>query len=172
MVNLQGHDFIGHVPLASRHGRTPTSIPCASIAKRSARARVLYDPNGHLAVVYRVEDDGRILYIDAHPDNSLTRGTYGRKFVRSSPGMGAGFKNWRPAKLVSAAKTADGTYLGGRIVFAKNAELPDYSTEQFFGNVARPAAIANGRPAPSCSKAKPSTTTTICAPNGRRFAGL
>ena len=100
---------------------------------------VLYDPNGHLAVVYRVEDDGRILYIDAHPDNSLTRGTYGRKFVRSSPGMGAGFKNWRPLKLVGAAKAPDGTYLGGRIEFAKNAELPDYSTEQYFGNGERPA---------------------------------
>ena len=36
---------------------------------------VLYDPNGHLAIVYRVEDDGRIEYIDAHPDNSLTHGT-------------------------------------------------------------------------------------------------
>jgi hypothetical protein len=101
---------------------------------------VLYDPNGHLAVVYRVEDDGRILYIDAHPDNSLTRGTYGKKFVRSSPGMGAGFKNWRPSRLVGAAKTPDGTYVGGAIAFAKNAELPDYSTEQYFGNVARPPA--------------------------------
>ncbi len=100
---------------------------------------VLYDPNGHLAVVYRVEEDGRILYMDAHPDNSLTRGTYGRKFVRSSPGMGAGFKNWRPARLIGAARTPDGTYVGGRIEFAKNAELPDYSTEQYFGNTARPA---------------------------------
>lgn len=99
---------------------------------------VLYDPNGHLAVVYRIEDDGRILYMDAHPDNSLTRGTYGRKFVRSSPGMGSGFKNWRPARLVNATKTADGVYLGGTVVFAKNADLPDYSAEQFFGNVARP----------------------------------
>lgn len=99
---------------------------------------VLYDPNGHLAVVYKVELDGRILYIDAHPDNSLTRGTYGRKFVRSSPGMGAGFKNWRPTRLVGAARTPDGTLVGGRIAFAANAELADYSTEQYFGNVQRP----------------------------------
>src|SRR6185436_7291220 len=99
----------------------------------------LYDPNGHLAVVYKVEEDGRILYIDAHPDNSMTHGTYGRKFVRSSPGMGAGFKNWRPAKLVGATRAPDGAYLGGTVTYPKNAELPDYSTEQFFGNVARPA---------------------------------
>jgi hypothetical protein len=100
---------------------------------------VLYDPNGHLAVVYKVEDDGRVLFIDSHPDNSLTRGTYGRKFVRSSPGMGAGFKNWRPIKLVGAAKAPDGTYIGGKIERAKNAELADYSTQQFFGNGERPA---------------------------------
>ncbi|MBI1213549.1 MAG: hypothetical protein GC190_18980 [Alphaproteobacteria bacterium] len=100
---------------------------------------VLYDPNGHLAVVYKVEDDGRILYIDAHPDNSMTHGTYGRKFVRSSPGMGAGFKDWRPVTLVGATRAPDGTYTGGHMEFAKNADLPDYSTEQFFGNGERPA---------------------------------
>jgi hypothetical protein len=99
---------------------------------------VLYDPNGHLAVIYKVEADGRLLFIDAHPDNSLTRGTYGRKFVRSSPGMGAGFKNWRPLRLEGGVRTPGGTLVGGRITFAKNAELPDYSTEQFFGNVTRP----------------------------------
>jgi hypothetical protein len=99
---------------------------------------VLYDPNGHVAIVYKVEDDGRILFIDAHPDNTLTRGTYGKKFVRSYPGMGAGFKNWRPMRLVGATRSADGTLLGGKMEFTRNADLPDFSTEQFFGNVARP----------------------------------
>jgi hypothetical protein len=108
------------------------------IDRKSIRpGSVLYDPNGHLAVVYKVEDDGRILFIDAHPDNSLTRGTYGRKFVRSSPGMGAGFKNWRPIRLDGATRTPDGTLVGGRVVFTPNAELTDYSVEQYFGNVAR-----------------------------------
>jgi len=100
---------------------------------------VLYDPNGHVAVVYKVEEDGRVLFMDAHPDNSLTRGTYGKKFVRSSPGMGAGFKNWRPLKLVGATQRPDGTLVGGRVEFARNAELPDYSAEQFYGNASRPA---------------------------------
>lgn len=100
---------------------------------------VLYDPNGHLAIVYKVEDDGRVLFMDAHPDNSLTRGTYGKKFVRSSPGMGAGFKNWRPIRLVGASKTPDGTLVGGHVEFAKNSEIADFSTEQFFGNASRPA---------------------------------
>ncbi len=100
---------------------------------------VLYDPNGHVAIVYKVEDDGRVLFIDSHPDNTLTRGTYGKKFVRSYPGMGAGFKNWRPLRLVGATKASDGALVGGRIEFTRNADLKDFSTEQFFGNVSRPA---------------------------------
>lgn len=84
---------------------------------------VIYDPNGHVAMIYRVTDDGRIYYIDAHPDNSLTSGMYTPKFVRSFPYQGAGFKNFRPLALV-----------GGRIVGARNATLADYSLEQFYGN--------------------------------------
>ncbi len=93
----------------------------------------IYDPNGHLAVVYRVERDGRIRYIDSHPDNSLTRGTYDLRFVRASPGMGAGFKNWRPARLVGAARAPDGALVGGRVVLATNAQIPDFSLIQYFG---------------------------------------
>ena len=96
---------------------------------------VIYDPNGHVAVVYDVDDEGRIRFIDAHPDNSLTRGNYGRRFVRASPPMGAGFKNWRPLKLVGARQGADGTWYGGRIEATPDKELPDWSDEQFYGTV-------------------------------------
>ena len=76
-----------------------------AITPRAIRpGTVIYDPNGHLAVVWKVESDGRIRYMDAHPDNSLTRGTYDLRFVRASPGMGAGFKNWRPVRLVGASR--------------------------------------------------------------------
>lgn len=94
----------------------------------------IYDPNGHLAVIYRIETDGRILFIDSHPDNSLTRGTYDKRFVRSSPGMGAGFKNWRPLLLEGATRNANGELVGGRLIVAENSELVDFSDEQFFGN--------------------------------------
>jgi hypothetical protein len=94
---------------------------------------VIYDPNGHVAVVYSVDDDGRIRFIDSHPDNSLTRGSYGKRFVRASAPMGAGFKNWRPMKLVGATQGADGTWHGGRVVLAPDSELPLRSDEQFFG---------------------------------------
>ncbi len=94
---------------------------------------VIYDPNGHLAIVWRIEADGRIRYIDAHPDNSLTRGTYDQRFVRASPGMGAGFKNWRPLRLVGAREARDGTLVGGHMVLAHNADIPDFALTQFFG---------------------------------------
>lgn len=94
---------------------------------------VLYDPNGHVAVVYKVEADGRIRFFDAHPDDSVTRGVYGEKFIRSRPGNGAGFKNFRPIKLVGATRLADGRLIGGKITTVANAQIPGYSKEQYYG---------------------------------------
>lgn len=99
---------------------------------------MVYDPNGHVATIYRADPDGRINYIDAHPDSSVTRGFYDERFVRSRPGMGAGFKNWRPVRLVNATRRPDGVYVGGRIVLTANKDIADYSDEQFFGTGKRP----------------------------------
>lgn len=100
---------------------------------------VIYDPNGHIVVVYKITKDGRVYYMDAHPDNSLTTGLYNSRFMRSYPGHGAGFKNWRPLKLSAATwGGADVGYYGGRIVGAKDADLPMYSTEQYYGTNANP----------------------------------
>lgn len=110
-----------------------------AIAVKSIRpGSLVYDPNGHVATIYRIDPDGRINYIDAHPDNSVTRGFYDERFVRSRPGMGAGFKNWRPMRLVDATRRSDGVYIGGRVVLALNKDIPDYSDEQFFGTGKRP----------------------------------
>jgi len=117
----------------------PPDLYSPAIDAKSIRAgTVIYDPNGHLAIVYEVEQDGRIHYIDAHPDNALTRGLYDLRFVRSRPGMGAGFKNWRPMRLVGATREADGSFSGGSIEVARNKDIADYSDEQFFGNGRRP----------------------------------
>ncbi|MEI9885038.1 MAG: hypothetical protein WDN08_00845 [Rhizomicrobium sp.] len=107
---------------------------------------LIYDPNGHLAIVYRVDPDGRIRYLDAHPDSTLTRSVYDLRFTRTVPAAGAGFKNWRPQKLVGATLRADGTLTGGHIELARNAGIADFSTEQFYGNDTRPddAAWASG----------------------------
>ncbi len=111
-----------------------------AIAPRAIRpGTVIYDPNGHLAIVYRIEADGRIRYIDAHPDNSLTRGFYDLRFERASPGMGAGFKNWRPLRLMGARRAPDGTLEGGHVVEARNVGIPDFALTQFFGTEGRPA---------------------------------
>lgn len=95
---------------------------------------VIYDPNGHVAIVYKITDDGRIFYIDSHPDNTLTAGMYTPKFSRSFPFHGAGFKNFRPLALVGARMNYNREYVGGRVVGARNSSLPHYSLEQYYGN--------------------------------------
>lgn len=100
---------------------------------------ILYDPDGHVTVVYKITEDGKLYYVDAHPDNSLTTGAFSIKFVRSNPGQGAGFKNWRPLQLVGATQHAQGHWQGGQIVATANKDLPLYGTEQFFGNQGQPS---------------------------------
>jgi hypothetical protein len=117
----------------------PQDLYSPAITPKSIRpGTVIYDPNGHLATVYRVDPDGRIHYLDAHPDNALTRGFYDLRFVRASPGMGAGFKNWRPAVLVGATRQKDGSFAGGHVELPPNQALADFSVEQFLGNGTRP----------------------------------
>lgn len=101
------------------------------------RGTVIYDPNGHLAVIFRIEKDGRIHYLDAHPDDTLTRGLYDLRFVRASPGMGAGFKNWRPASL-EGARRVGGILFGGEIRLAPNRAIADFSLAQYYGTGPRP----------------------------------
>lgn len=94
---------------------------------------ILYDPYGHLAVVYKVTAQGRVHFIDAHPGNALTRGVYGKAHKRYIPEVGGGFKRWRPQKLAGATQLADGSYQGGSIILAADKDLGDWSAEQFFG---------------------------------------
>jgi hypothetical protein len=94
----------------------------------------IYDTNGHVVVVYDVTADGRILYLDSHPDESVTRGAYGPQIPPSLARMGGGFKNFRPLKLEGAVRQADGTLRGGHVVLARNEEIADFSLEQYRGN--------------------------------------
>ena len=80
----------------------------------------LYDPDGHVAVVYEITPDGRVLFMDAHPDQSLSRGTYSNKFARSISGIGSGFKNFRPLWLTN-----------GKILALPNEVLGDFSLDQY-----------------------------------------
>jgi hypothetical protein len=117
-----------------------TDFYAPEITRESIRpGTVLYDVNGHVAMVWRVEDDGRILNISAHPDNSVSRSFYGRNFLRTKPELGTNFKNWRPQRLVGATRRADGTYVGGHIEAPLNSELKDFSLEQYLGTQTNPS---------------------------------
>lgn len=101
----------------------------------------IYDPAGHVAIVYKITDDGKIYFIDAHPDNSLTTGMYGTKFVRSRPTQGAGFKNFRKQELVGATFDSKlGSYVGGKMAVASVNAHKDYSLVQKYGTDNKPLA--------------------------------
>ena len=103
---------------------------------------VIYDINGHVTTVYKIDPDGRVYYVDASPDHLVTRHMYGAQFGQSQAELGGGFKNWRPITLVGARKASDGNLIGGHIVLAPNAEIDDFSLEQYQGNV--PGETADG----------------------------
>ncbi len=81
---------------------------------------MVYDPNGHVAIVYDVTTTGQIYLIDSHPDNTMTTLIYGEKFARSKIRTGGGFSNFRPFSVAR-----------GNVVPKKNSELPGYSLIQF-----------------------------------------
>jgi hypothetical protein len=83
---------------------------------------IYYDPNGHVAVVYHVTNDGRIRVIDAHPDKSLSRPWFGGKFAIGGKAQGGGFRRWRPIWYSS----------DGHIRRLDNVNIPDFSaTDQY-----------------------------------------
>lgn len=91
----------------------PPDFYSPAINRKSIRpGTIVYDPNGHVAIIYEVEKNGVIHLMDAHPDNTISHIVYGKKFVRSRPEVGAGFKNWRPHT---------------------SAAPPDYSLVQYLG---------------------------------------
>jgi len=99
---------------------------------------IVYDPAGHVGVVYDVDAKGRVHFFDAHTDFSLTEMAYDLRFTRMKPSVGAGFKNWRPARLVGYKTRADGVLVGGHVEMTANAGIADFSDEQFFGNGKKP----------------------------------
>jgi len=99
---------------------------------------VVYDVNGHVGIVYKVDADGRIYYMDAHPDFTITRSVYGAQFGQSPLRLGGGLKNWRPFKLVGAHKDSAGHLLGGHMAFAENDQIADFSLVQYVGTEPNP----------------------------------
>ena len=112
------------------------------IAREAVKPGVIaYDIFGHVGIVYEVLEDGRVLVIASHPDESVTRSAYGPNFMRSRPALGAGLKAWRPISVVGAEKNADGSLNGGKLSAAPNETLAHYSLEQYIGNVPHPSGV-------------------------------
>lgn len=84
---------------------------------------VVYDPNGHIATVAKVTDAGKVILLDSHPDNSVSRVIYTGAFRATSMAQAGGFKNWRPLRVS-----------GGKTYAAANAQSPGFSLEQFIGD--------------------------------------
>ena len=113
-----------------------------AINREAVRPGVIaYDIYGHVGIVYEILDDGRVLIIAAHPDQSVTRSAYGANFLRAKPGLGAGLKGWRPIRVEGASTNADGSLNGGRLKAASNAEIPYFSLEQYVGTDPDPGGV-------------------------------
>ena len=110
-----------------------------AIDRKSVRpGTVVYDPNGHVAMVARVGDDGKVTLLDSHPDNTVSRIPYTSAFQGTSAKQGGGLKNWRPIRVVGASVGASGELIGGKTETATNAETPGYSLEQYVGDQPNP----------------------------------
>ena len=122
-------------PESHSSGRLFNDFYPIEISREAVRpGAVAYDIYGHVGIVYDVLDDGRILIVASHPDNSVTRSVYGPNFMRAQPALGAGLKAWRPIRIEGGTRAADGSIHSGVIKGAPNESIPDFSLEQFFGN--------------------------------------
>ena len=99
---------------------------------------VVYDVNGHVGIVWKVDEDGRIYYMDAHPDFTITRSVYGAQFGQSPVRLGGGLKNWRPFKLIGFHHDSEGHLIGGHLAYAENDQIADFSLVQYTGTEPNP----------------------------------
>ena len=123
-------------------GRSHDDFYPITITRDSVRPGIIaYDIFGHVGIVYDILDDGRVLIIAAHPDQSVTRSAYGSNFLRSKPALGAGLKAWRPIRVDGAQTNEDGSLQGGRLVSTANEDLPNFSLEQYVGTEPDPNGV-------------------------------
>ncbi len=101
---------------------TSDHYPIKINKKNLTPGTIYYDPDGHVALVAKVLDNGRIRLIDAHPDKSISKPWFGTKFSKGSKNNGGGFKKWRQIRYTSEGKT----------IRTQNHNLKDYSaTDQY-----------------------------------------
>jgi hypothetical protein len=132
--------FRTHPELNGAHGHDDF-YPVA-ISREAVRPGVIaYDVFGHVGIVYDVLDDGHILIVASHPDNTVTRSAFGPNFIRAKPALGAGIKAWRPIFVEGARTDHDGSLKGGHLRAAENDQIEHYSLEQFMGTHPTPSGV-------------------------------
>jgi hypothetical protein len=118
---------------AAGDGEIPADFYSPTLQPGSIRpGTVIYDTNAHVGIVYRVDEAGRIYYMDAHPDFTISRSVYGPQFGQSPALLGGGLKNWRPQQLQDAHWQA-GALVGGHYALARNRQIRDFSLVQYLG---------------------------------------
>jgi hypothetical protein len=122
---------------AANDGVLPADFYSPALQPGSIRpGTVIYDTNAHVGIVYRVDGSGRIYYMDAHPDFTISRSVYGAQFGQSPAGLGGGLKNWRPLQL-QGAHWENGALVGGHYALARNSQIGDFSLVQYLGTGAQ-----------------------------------
>ncbi len=99
------------------NSETSDHYPIKISKKNLTPGTIYYDPDGHVALVAKVLDNGRIRLIDAHPDKSISKPWFGSKFSRGNKNNGGGFKKWRQIRYSSE----------GRTIRTQNHNLKGYS---------------------------------------------
>jgi hypothetical protein len=107
------------------------------IAQNIRAGTVLYNVAGHVAVVYEVTPKGEVLFMDAHPDNSISRGSFNLDYQPLRSTYGGNFKNFRPISVLNPKYNAEGVIVSGQIRVATDAEIPQFSLEQYNGDSAQ-----------------------------------
>jgi hypothetical protein len=115
-------------------GTVESDMYSPAVTKESIRpGTVLYNVSGHVAIVYDVTAKGEILFTDAHPDNSVSRGVFNPDFKLVKSLYGGNFKNFRPVQVTNEKLAADGSILKGQVVTASDSQITDFSMEQYEG---------------------------------------
>ena len=118
-------------------GAVESDMYSPAVTKDSIKAgTVLYNVSGHVAIVYDVTAKGEILFIDAHPDNSVSRGVFNPDFKLVKSTYGGNFKNFRPIQVLNpVTKLIDGenVIVKGQVVVANDSQIADFSMEQYEG---------------------------------------
>lgn len=95
----------------------------------------VYDPSGHVGVVYDITADGQVMVFDALIDRKSIspRRPYSTDYYkRSKIAHGGWFQNFRRVYVADARYDVfSGTYSGGSTYLAANQDIPDYSIEMF-----------------------------------------